>query len=106
MAVYEYRCEDCGEEYEVWTQFHEESQCPACGSAEVVRMMSPTTFKLEGTGWYATDYKSKTPGNVPTKSDDTDSKTSDTDSKAADAISNDADSKTKSATCPAAGSSA
>ncbi len=106
MAVYEYRCEDCGEEYEVWTQFHEESLCPTCHSANVVRMMSQTSFKLEGTGWYATDYKGKTPGSASIKSGDADSKVNDTDSNTANAPSSDTGSKDEYAKHPAADSSA
>ncbi|MFH1532026.1 MAG: zinc ribbon domain-containing protein [Pseudomonadota bacterium] len=62
MAIYEYRCESCGGKFEVWTQFKEETKCPSCGGADVGRLMSLSSFKLNGTGFYATDYKGKSPG--------------------------------------------
>ena len=65
MAVYEYQCEGCGEKFEVWTIFKEETKCPSCGSADVGRLMSASSFKLKGSGWYATDYKGKSPGSAP-----------------------------------------
>jgi len=62
MAVYEYRCEGCDHQFEVWTIFKEETACPSCGGTDVGRLMSPTSFKLKGSGWYATDYKGKSLG--------------------------------------------
>ena len=95
MAVYEYRCEDCSKQFEVWTIFKEETKCPSCDSTNVGRLMSATTFKLKGSGWYATDYKDKTPGaEPPTKPSDS------------EAPSCDPGSKPDCASCPAADSNA
>ncbi len=95
MAVYEYRCESCSSQFEVWTIFKEETKCPSCGSTDVGRLMSATTFQLKGSGWYATDYKGKTSGanNAGTSSD-------------SDTPSCDPGSKPECASCPAADSSA
>lgn len=95
MAVYEYRCESCGNQFEVWTMFKEETRCPSCESTQVGRMMSATSFQLKGTGWYATDYKGKSPGAAPPAASDTTETSCD-----------DAGSKPECASCPAADSSA
>jgi putative FmdB family regulatory protein len=62
MPTYEYSCGACGHQFE---SFHNmgapgPSQCPACGvEGRVGRLVSASSFQLKGTGWYATDYKSK-----------------------------------------------
>ena len=95
MAVYEYRCESCGNQFEIWTIFKEETKCPSCGGTDVGRLMSATSFKLVGSGWYATDYKGKSPGaSAPPVSSEAKEPTCD------------AGSKPECATCPAADSSA
>lgn len=38
------------------------AKCPSCGG-KVERLMSPGAFILKGTGWYATDYASKSHDN-------------------------------------------
>jgi putative FmdB family regulatory protein len=93
VAVYEYRCASCSNQFEVWTMFKEETKCPSCDSTDVGRLMSATSFKLKGTGWYATDYKGKSPGAAPVTADSGDS-------------CGEAGSKPECASCPAADTSA
>jgi putative FmdB family regulatory protein len=59
MPIYEYRCEKCGV-VEVMQRITEAplKKCPKCKS-KVERMISPTSFVLKGSGWYATDYAKK-----------------------------------------------
>ena len=99
MAVYEYRCRGCGEEFEVWTIFKEETRCPSCAGTDVGRLMSPTSFKLKGSGWYATDYKGESPG-AETPASDAPA------SEAPSTPSCDPGSKPECASCPAADSGA
>jgi putative FmdB family regulatory protein len=43
MPVYEYKCEDCGEKFEVTRGFFEKekpSKCPKCGSGKVQKVYS------------------------------------------------------------------
>jgi putative FmdB family regulatory protein len=35
------------------------SECEACHSHELKKLISQSTFHLKGTGWYVTDYASK-----------------------------------------------
>ena len=60
MPIYEYKCSECGSRLERI----EKTSAPAtssCGhegcSGEMTRQISRSNFKLNGSGWYATDYK-------------------------------------------------
>jgi putative FmdB family regulatory protein len=60
MPIYEYRCEECGNEVELLQHLGRGTspQCDECGG-EMKRLISPTSFILKGEGWYVTDYPSK-----------------------------------------------
>ena len=57
MPIYEYRCQECGQEFEVIQKFSDEplSQCKSCNGS-VSKLISQTSFRLKGSGWYVTDY--------------------------------------------------
>lgn len=72
MPVYEYQCEQCGEEFELIQRITAPpgGTCPGCGSTRVHRLISLTSFQLKGSGWYVTDYGGKKNGaNGTVKSD-------------------------------------
>jgi len=85
MPIYEYKCEDCGEVFEVFQKVSDPSPNEhSCGGKKVHRIMSQTSFVLKGGGWYATDYaqKSKKPeGDSGTPKSDGTEKTSKTETK-------------------------
>jgi putative FmdB family regulatory protein len=60
MPIYEYECTKCGNHIEVWQKFSDTpiSQCDAC-HGKVRKVISQSAFHLKGTGWYVTDYASK-----------------------------------------------
>jgi len=60
MPIYEYKCRKCAEVTERIEGFHDDplKKCPSC-SGKVERQISSGAFILKGTGWYATDYASK-----------------------------------------------
>lgn len=60
MPIYEYECTKCGNHMEVWQKFSDApvTQCEAC-RGHVKRVISQSAFHLKGTGWYVTDYASK-----------------------------------------------
>ncbi|MHB1543054.1 MAG: FmdB family zinc ribbon protein [Gammaproteobacteria bacterium] len=66
MPIYEYRCDDCGEISEALQKVDEPAldHCPKCGSTGLKRVMSATVFRLKGSGWYETDFKSGSRHNV------------------------------------------
>jgi putative FmdB family regulatory protein len=62
MPIYEYECEGCGAVFEVLQKNGDPAPVPhSCGSSNVKKRLSNTSFVLKGTGWYATDYASKPP---------------------------------------------
>jgi putative FmdB family regulatory protein len=60
MPIYEYECEECGEQFEVMQKFSDDplGSCPRCGG-RVHKLISQTSFILKGSGWYVTDYARK-----------------------------------------------
>ena len=59
MPIYEYRCAECGFQDEYLQKASEPpmTQCPSCGKATLQKLLSAAGFKLKGSGWYATDFK-------------------------------------------------
>lgn len=57
MPLYEYRCENCGEQFEVMQKFADEPLTvhEKCGG-KVERLISAPAFQFKGSGWYVTDY--------------------------------------------------
>ncbi|MCX5744179.1 MAG: zinc ribbon domain-containing protein [Proteobacteria bacterium] len=63
MPVYEYRCNDCGKEFEYQQRMAdpEKTTCEACGKEVLERLISRTAFALKGGGWYKDLYASTKP---------------------------------------------
>ena len=61
MPIYEYRCSSCGQQQEVMQKISDPllTTCPKCGQDTLVKMLTAAGFQLKGSGWYATDFKSK-----------------------------------------------
>jgi putative FmdB family regulatory protein len=57
LPIYEYKCEGCGEVFEVIQKFADEPVAvhEKCGG-HVHRLMSAPSFQFKGSGWYVTDY--------------------------------------------------
>ena len=64
MPIYEYKCRKCGQVTELIEGAHDDplKKCPSC-TGKVERMMSAGAFILKGTGWYATDYGTRSHDN-------------------------------------------
>ena len=54
--TYEYKCEECGHEFEVEQKISDEplKLCPSCGAEKAKRQISNVAFQLKGTGWFTT----------------------------------------------------
>ena len=65
MPIYEYRCNACGHELEALQKLSDEplQDCPACDRPELTKLVSAAGFRLKGSGWYETDFKSGAGGN-------------------------------------------
>ncbi len=59
MPTYEYKCSHCGHALEAFQRISDESlvDCPECGQSTLRRLISASSFRLKGTGWYVTDFK-------------------------------------------------
>lgn len=59
MPIYEFQCPKCNKVFEEWcahiSEDHHQEPCPDCGTISP-RIISNTSFVLEGGGWYVTDY--------------------------------------------------
>ena len=69
MPIYEYHCTGCDENFEVTQKINDNplSVCPKCDGV-VEKLISHSSFVLKGSGWYKTDYSSKTGGASATDS--------------------------------------
>ena len=61
MPIYEYECNKCGNHLEALQKFSDPplTECGECHSNKLKKLISNSTFHLKGTGWYVTDYASK-----------------------------------------------
>jgi putative FmdB family regulatory protein len=68
MPLYEYKCGSCGEIFEVRQNFSDEPLTvhEKCGGP-VERLISLSSLKFKGTGWYVTDYAKGNGTNPPAK---------------------------------------
>ena len=66
MPIYEYQCKSCGHTHEALQKLNAEPLivCPACTQPELMKKISAAGFRLKGSGWYETDFKSGTKKNV------------------------------------------
>ena len=60
MPIYEYRCDSCGHQLEAMQKIADNPliDCPECSQPELKKLISAVAFRLKGSGWYETDFKS------------------------------------------------
>jgi putative FmdB family regulatory protein len=60
MPFYEYECAACRYYVEVLQKITDSplKKCPSCGKLRLKRLISAPVFRLKGSGWYETDFKS------------------------------------------------
>jgi putative FmdB family regulatory protein len=60
MPFYEYECPHCGYQHEVLQKISDKplTTCPNCGKKGLRKLISAPVFRLKGSGWYETDFKS------------------------------------------------
>jgi putative FmdB family regulatory protein len=66
MPIYEYRCEACDHELETIQKMSDPalSECPVCKQDSLKKIISAAAFRLKGSGWYETDFKSGKKKNI------------------------------------------
>ena len=84
MPTYEYQCVKCKKRHEAFQSITAKPlvKCPTCGGRLKRLLGSGSGFLFKGTGFYITDYRSKSYRDAKTK--DQDAKTKDQDAKKKD----------------------
>lgn len=59
MPIYEYLCEACGHELEAIQKLSDAvlRVCPVCEKKALKKKLTASVFRLSGSGWYETDFK-------------------------------------------------
>lgn len=75
MPIYDHQCQSCQYQAEVMRKISAPSveACPECGKETFSKQLSAPSFQLNGSGWYATDFKNSgaKPTTAPASSTDT-----------------------------------
>lgn len=61
MPTYDYQCDDCGHEFELFQSISEsvKRKCPDCGKLKLRRLFGTgAAVVFKGSGFYQTDYRS------------------------------------------------
>ncbi|HEY7930538.1 MAG TPA: zinc ribbon domain-containing protein [Steroidobacteraceae bacterium] len=60
MPFYEYQCSQCAHSFEALQKISDAplKKCPSCGRNTLKKLVSAPVFRLKGSGWYETDFKS------------------------------------------------
>jgi putative FmdB family regulatory protein len=101
VPLYEYRCKQCGHQFEKIQSFSapEIKECPVC-KGEVERLISAPAVQFKGSGWYVTDYAGKGNAKAPAKSSDSNGSPGSNTDKPAAAASSDSSSSSTPAAAP------
>jgi putative FmdB family regulatory protein len=61
MPIYAFQCTACGHTFDRLQKLADPdpTACPSCSTEAVKRQVTAPAFRLSGTGWYETDFKSK-----------------------------------------------
>ena len=83
MPTYDYRCESCGEQFELRLKFSDDidQPCKQCGEV-ATRQFSAVPIVFKGSGWYVNDYGKK--GSSAGKQTDSPSSTKENSDKSSD----------------------
>ncbi|MGB6057751.1 MAG: zinc ribbon domain-containing protein, partial [Microthrixaceae bacterium] len=60
MPLYEYRCKNCGHQFDIQQSISEDSLtvCPNCDQAELRKVFQPVGISFKGSGFYKNDSRS------------------------------------------------
>lgn len=70
MPIYEYECRACTHELEALQKMSDAAltDCPECGKPDLRKKVSAAGFRLAGSGWYETDFKTGNKKNLASDS--------------------------------------
>ncbi len=68
MPIYEYQCRNCEHSLDALQKISDDplTDCPECGESRLKRLISAPRFRLKGSGWYETDFKTGEKRNLAT----------------------------------------
>ncbi|WP_409420375.1 zinc ribbon domain-containing protein [Pseudaeromonas sp. ZJS20] len=60
MPIFEYQCQQCGHQVAKLQKLSDAPlrTCPSCAAEALSKLISVPGFRLKGSGWYETDFKS------------------------------------------------
>ncbi len=95
MPTYDYRCRDCGHEFEAQQAFTDDAltECPACGGA-LKKKFGSVGIAFKGSGFYKNDARGSSSGGSGSSSSS--SSTSDSTSSSSETSTSSSSSETKS----------
>ena len=66
MPIYEYQCTACGARLDKLQKVSDAplTDCLHCGQPSLTKQVSAAGFRLKGSGWYETDFKSNNKKNL------------------------------------------
>jgi putative FmdB family regulatory protein len=61
VPIYEYQCGACKHKFEIIQKVSDDllAVCPKCKEEKLRKLVTAASFRLKGSGWYATDFKDK-----------------------------------------------
>jgi putative FmdB family regulatory protein len=67
VPIYEYQCANCNHKLECIQRVDDNPllTCPNCNTDNLRKLVSKTSFRLKGSGWYVTDFKDKKKSGQP-----------------------------------------
>ena len=86
MPIYEYKCSHCGHQLEAIQKISDDPLllCPNCDKNGLKKQVTAPSFRLKGSGWYETDFKTGKKKNLLDGSSKKESVNTVADSKKAD----------------------
>jgi putative FmdB family regulatory protein len=98
MPTYDYRCRDCGHEFEIYQSFSDDAltECPQCGGS-LRKVFGNVGITFKGSGFYKTDSRSSSSSSSSSKGDSSESSSSSSSETSTASSSTDASSTTSAA---------
>tara|TARA_B100001063_G_scaffold217637_1_gene220452 strand:+ start:619 stop:909 length:291 start_codon:yes stop_codon:yes gene_type:complete len=66
MPIYDYKCSECEHQIEAIQKISDDPMtvCPKCNKKSLKKLISAPSFRLKGSGWYETDFKTGKKKNI------------------------------------------
>ena len=66
MPIYDYKCSECEHQIELIQKISDDPKtvCPKCNKKSLKKLISAPSFRLKGSGWYETDFKTGNKKNI------------------------------------------